>query len=62
EGKNTDLGAHLFGFCAGLLSGVGAEFLVGKQRRPGGLLNFLLALLSGVMVIAAWWAAIEFGG
>ena len=61
EGKNTDLGAHLFGFCAGLLSGAGAEFLVGKYGRPGGLLNFLLALLSGAVVVAAWWAAIDFG-
>jgi membrane associated rhomboid family serine protease len=62
EGKNTDLGAHLFGFCAGLLCGVVAEFLMGKYGRPGGLLNFLLALLSGVVVAAAWWAAIAFGG
>ncbi|MFZ4858529.1 MAG: rhomboid family intramembrane serine protease [Desulfuromonadaceae bacterium] len=60
EGKNTDLGAHLFGFCAGLLTGAGAEFLVGKYGRPGRLLNFLLSLLSGVVVVAAWWAAIEF--
>jgi hypothetical protein len=62
EGKNTDLGAHLFGFCAGLFCGVGAEFLVGKYGRPGGLLNVLLAILSGVVVAAAWWEAIAFGG
>jgi membrane associated rhomboid family serine protease len=61
EGKNTDLGAHLFGFCSGLLSGAAAEFLVGKYGRPGRVLNFLLALLSGVLVAAAWWAAVEFG-
>lgn len=61
EGKNTDLGAHLFGFCAGLLCGAGAEFLVGKYGRPEGVGNFLLAVLSGVVVAAAWWAAIEFG-
>jgi membrane associated rhomboid family serine protease len=62
EGKNTDLGAHLFGFCAGLLSGAVAELLVAKHGRPGRLLNFLLALLSGGVVAGAWWAAIACGG
>ena len=61
EGKNTDLGAHLFGFCAGVLCGVGAEFLMGKYGRPKELLNFLLAVLSGVVVVGAWWVAIASG-
>lgn len=59
EGKNTDLGAHLFGFCFGLFFGTAAEFLVGKYGRPGGVMNFLLAVLSGGVVVAAWWWAIE---
>jgi len=62
EGKNTDLGAHLFGFCAGLLFGAGTEILVAKYGRPDALLNFILALLSGVVVAGAWWKAIEIGG
>jgi membrane associated rhomboid family serine protease len=62
EGKNTDLGAHLFGFCAGLLCGIGAEYLVAKYGRPGGRVNFLLAVLSAAVVVAAWWCAIERGG
>ena len=62
EGKQTDLGAHLFGFGCGMLSGIAAEFIMAKYGRPGGVLNFLLALLSGTVVVAAWWAAIEFGG
>jgi membrane associated rhomboid family serine protease len=62
EGKQTDLGAHLFGFCVGVFFGMGAEFLVGKYGRPGAVLSFLLALLSGALVAAAWWAAIELGG
>lgn len=62
EGKNTDLGAHLFGFVTGVLFGAVAEFLVGKYGRPRGVVNLLLALLSGVVVVAAWWAAIELVG
>ena len=62
EGKQTDLGAHLFGFASGVLLGIAAEYLVGKQGRPGAVLNTLLAVLSGAVVVAAWWAAIEFGG
>ena len=59
EGKQTDLGAHLFGFGSGVFLGMAAEFLMGKYGRPGAVLNFLLALLSGVVVVGAWWAAIE---
>lgn len=61
EGKQTDLGAHLFGFGTGVLFGMAAEFFVGKYGRPGGALNFLLAVLCGIVVIAAWWAAIALG-
>ncbi|MFZ2949784.1 MAG: rhomboid family intramembrane serine protease [Desulfuromonadaceae bacterium] len=62
EGKNTDLGAHLFGFGCGVFFGTGAEFLVGRYGRPGTALNLLLAALSMALVVAAWWAAIELGG
>lgn len=58
EGKNTDLGAHLFGFGAGTLLGLATEYLVGKYGRPGRLLNTLLALASAAVVAAAWWAAL----
>ncbi|MDD5104074.1 MAG: rhomboid family intramembrane serine protease [Desulfuromonadaceae bacterium] len=59
EGKETDLGAHLFGFCSGVFIGMAAEFFLGKYGRPGGVLNFLLALLSAGLVAVSWWAAIE---
>jgi membrane associated rhomboid family serine protease len=62
EGKNTDLGAHLFGFLFGIGLGLITGYLLGRHGRPGRLLNALLALLSAVMVMAAWWAALEFGG
>lgn len=59
EGRQTDLGAHLFGFGAGALFGMAAEFMVGKFGRPGRVVNFLLAVLSAAVVAAAWWAAIS---
>ncbi len=62
EGKNTDLGAHLFGFGAGALCGMAGEFLITRFGRPGALLNALLAIACGALVLAAWWAAIVLGG
>lgn len=61
EGKQTDLGAHLFGFGSGLLLGLMTEYLLGKFGRPGRLLNSLLALAGGAVVAAAWWAALQPG-
>ncbi|HJV66129.1 MAG TPA: rhomboid family intramembrane serine protease [Geomonas sp.] len=60
EGKNTDLGAHLFGFLFGVILGLATEFLVGRLGRPGRLFNALLALASSSLVIAAWWCALTF--
>lgn len=62
EGKQTDLGAHLFGFGCGFFFGLGAEFLVNRFGRPRWLLNSLLVILSGGVVAAAWWAALMAGG
>lgn len=61
EGKSTDLGAHLFGLLSGTLLGVGAEWLIARNGHPGRRLNLLLALLSGLIVYAAWWIALEYG-
>ncbi|UFS69522.1 rhomboid family intramembrane serine protease [Geomonas sp. RF6] len=55
EGKNTDLGAHLFGFLFGVLLGAVTAHVAGTRGRPGTLLNVLLALLSIVVVVGAWW-------
>jgi len=62
EGKNTDLGAHLFGFVFGVVLGVPAEKAEGRYGRPGRRLNALLALLCGVVVVSAWWWALLCGG
>jgi rhomboid protease GluP len=61
EGKNTDLGAHLFGFVFGILLGVAAEYLIEKFGRPGRGLNALLATASALMVFIAWWVALAYG-
>jgi len=58
EGKQTDLGAHLFGFLFGIGLGLPAGYLLGRHGRPGRLLNALLALASAMTVVAAWWAAL----
>ena len=62
EGKNTDLGAHLFGFVFGIVLGSLAEFLTTRFGRPGRLLNAFLVLISITVVASAWWMALELGG
>lgn len=62
EGKQTDLGAHLFGFVFGILFGTLTEMLIARFGRPVPLLNALLSIASAAVVLTAWWAAIELGG
>jgi hypothetical protein len=62
EGKQTDLGAHLFGFLSGFGLGLLTECLVGYLGRPGRLINALLALSSACVVLFAWWSALSFAG
>jgi rhomboid protease GluP len=61
EGKQTDLGAHLFGFAFGILLGLSAEYLVERLGRPGSWLNALLALGCILLVGVAWSAALYYG-
>ena len=61
EGKNTDLGAHLFGFVFGVVFGATAEKVEGRYGRPGKSLNALLSILCGVVVTSAWWWALLHG-
>jgi membrane associated rhomboid family serine protease len=58
EGKNTDLGAHLFGFVYGSFLGLITEYVIGRRGCPGPVLNALLALISIAVVVGAWWTAI----
>lgn len=54
EGKNTDLGAHLFGFLSGAVFGFAAEVSTRKLGSPGTAVNLLLASACATIVIAAW--------
>ncbi len=58
EGKNTDLGAHLFGFVFGAALGLVAEHQVGKHGLPGLMLNAMLAMSCIIVVLLAWWFAL----
>lgn len=60
EGKQTDLGAHLFGFLFGFGLGLPAEYLVGQFGRPRRVVNALFALLSASIMLAAWLSALKF--
>lgn len=61
-GGRTDLGAHLFGFLAGLALGAGAEWAIERSGRPASFLNGMFASLSIAAVLGSWYAAIRFGG
>lgn len=58
EGRHADLGAHLFGLLAGGLLGIVTELLTSRYGYPGRNLNLLLAILSGLLVLIAWLAAL----
>lgn len=58
EGKNTDLGAHLFGFLFGVPLGLITELLISRVGQARSAVDLLLGLLSMVIVVGAWWVAL----
>ncbi|MBU1611758.1 MAG: rhomboid family intramembrane serine protease [Proteobacteria bacterium] len=56
-GGNTDLGAHIFGFMAGLGLGFPAGFLAVRQGRPPRLVAGLLFATALAAPILGWWLA-----
>jgi rhomboid protease GluP len=58
EGERTDLGAHLFGYLAGLGIGLLAAWHVERHGRPSRGFSLFLALLSATVVVASWWLAL----
>lgn len=61
EGKQTDLGAHLWGFGFGLLLGLVTELMLRGRERPAPLADLFLALAAATLVAAAWWVALTRG-
>jgi len=56
-GENTDLGAHLMGFAAGLILGLGAGLGLERLGPPSAALGRGLGLLALALLPAAWiWA------
>jgi hypothetical protein len=58
EGKNTDLGAHLFGLLLGVPLGLIAELLISRFGQAGRVVNLLFGLFSIVIVVGSWWLAL----
>lgn len=56
-GKETDLGAHLFGFVAGLGFGVLAGGVVTRFGVPGKRMNAGLFAVAVMIPVLAWWVA-----
>lgn len=58
-GENTDVGAHLFGFVAGIMVGLGSHLLFSWDKLPREQLNYVLAFLTPALVGWAWWLAVN---
>ncbi|HEY3307509.1 MAG TPA: rhomboid family intramembrane serine protease [Desulfuromonadaceae bacterium] len=59
EGKQTDLGAHLFGFIFGIILGLLTELRLSRQGHPGRLTNAILGIIAMGVVASAWWVALQ---
>lgn len=59
EGKNTDLGAHLFGLLSGIPLGMTTELLIRRYGPVPHTANLLLVFLSLMLVAGAWYWALH---
>jgi len=59
EGERSDLGAHLFGFMAGLALGLPAGLLRRRYGPPPRTLDLRLGLLGLLIVTLCWFAALR---
>lgn len=53
-GENTDLGAHLFGFVAGVVMGLPGGLLALRRGRPGRVAGGVLLAVAVCLPVAAW--------
>ena len=58
EGKDTDLGAHLFGLLAGVSLGLVTEIVIARRGCPGPVLNALLAIVAALAIAVSWFSAL----
>jgi membrane associated rhomboid family serine protease len=58
EGKQTDMGAHLFGFACGIITGLLLKLLNLQQQTDNQKFQHLLFALSLLMIIGSWMLAI----
>jgi len=59
-GERTDLGAHVFGFLAGLALGASAGFWVNARGIPSETANRILGLMALALPVLAWMAAFSY--
>ena len=61
-GQRTDLGAHLFGFLAGLPMGLATGRWIMRHGLPSRPLSATLGLCALAILAASWWLALGWGG
>ena len=59
HGERVDIGAHLWGFAAGLFLGIGPGWWIKKHGRPSSFVNTFLAVAAAALVFLAWRAALD---
>jgi len=62
SGENTDIGAHLFGFLAGVGLGFTAKYFARRFGSGPKQINAGLAILAAGLVLGAWWLALTVNG
>jgi membrane associated rhomboid family serine protease len=60
-GENTDIGAHLFGFCFGIGLGIATGFWINRSGSPSTAGNRSLATGSFCLMILCWWLSLQSG-
>lgn len=56
--SQTDIGAHLFGFCCGVILGIPAGMIITEKGIPGRSWNIILAIIAISILGSAWLTAL----
>ncbi len=59
SGENTDIGAHLFGFLAGIGLGMISGYVTQKWKYPLEQIDRGLTFFSVFLVVTTWWLALQ---